>query len=214
MQPIMRFTSQLSRQAPEAAAACALLGPEHPLVLTSQRVTTLARQSLTVAVLLLTSTVAALAAVPDSLDFLSAAAVVQAMLMVGLIVHAQQRRAAARDLIVGGCSDLPLPVVERERRRLGRMAKQVAKSLRRIRAEVDRSASQLRSTRPLYHVRVVREVKDELGDIATALERDRPESRGIVMTERLLRDGMSCLYGTDADSLRRTLNRIRFFLAG
>jgi hypothetical protein len=67
----------------------------------------------------------------------------------------------------------------------------------------------LRTARPVFNVRLVRELAPELREIAALLRLDTSSARGIVLSERLLTNGASPLYGAEIDDLNHELRRIR-----
>jgi hypothetical protein len=67
----------------------------------------------------------------------------------------------------------------------------------------------LRTARPVFNVRLVRQVAPELQEIAEFLRFVTGSARGVVLSERLLTSGASPLYGMEIDDLRSELRRIR-----
>jgi hypothetical protein len=190
-----------------------LLGSAHPLTRVSRATTAVARQAC-VATLLLA---AALAATADGVAWAPAADAGAALTLaaLGALAIALRARARweARELIARGDEHLPLPPVERERRRLlsERTRRSVAASLERI---VDLAAEPLpRFAPPLFDVRVVRAVAGDLRRTAEVLRSGTASARGVALAERLVTWGGSELHGHELGPLREELRRVRYLLA-
>lgn len=65
---------------------------------------------------------------------------------------------------------------------------------------------------PLFSARAIAAVASDLTDIARLLVDDDARLRGVGMTQRLLFEGTSPLYGEDVRLLREELHRIRLLL--
>jgi hypothetical protein len=211
-EPAMRVTSHLTRPPTEAASAGAALGADHPLARTLDRLGRLLKQSAAVGALLLTTSVAGVAGVPDVGALIVAAAVVQVALALGLLIMAAQERERARELIIDGRGHLPLAAVERERRRLlsADCRHRLARSVERTRELAESSRWLTRSSRPLFRPHVVAAVGAQLADIAALLRRDEVDASGVALMWRLLYDGAaSPLYGDDVAPLREALDVVR-----
>ena len=215
-EPAMRVTSHLTRPPTEATSAGAVLGADHPLARTLDRLGLLLKQSAVVGAVLLTASVAGVAGVADVGALIVAAAAVQVALALGLLIVAAQERERARELIIDGRGHLPLAAVERERGRLvsvecrGRLAR----SLERARELADSSRWLARSSRPLFRLDVVAAVGPQLSDIAALLRRDEVDAAGVALMWRLLHDGASPLYGQDVAALSEALDLVRRRLEG
>ena len=210
----MHLTSRLAQSLDEAAAVGAVLGDDHPLARASRRLGVLREQCLVVAALLVVSVGAMVEGVSGALPVVVSAGVVGAVLACAVATLAACKRERVLDLIVAGRGDLPIGGLERERRRLldRRHRRALACSVDELRRRAEHPPHGLPSARPLFRVHVVRAVAPELADIASLLRSESPALRGIAITERLLSDGCSPLYGDDAEQLRRELHRIRFLL--
>jgi len=68
------------------------------------------------------------------------------------------------------------------------------------------------SVRPLFDVRTVAAVVDDLQEIVALLRAGGTRARGVALAERLLTEGVSPLYGYDAIALRDELRRVRYLL--
>jgi hypothetical protein len=157
-----------------------LLGPNHPLARGEQFRRDLWRQSLLTAAALSLSAIAAASGWTWGLPFRIAVAIVQLGLAVVLGLHALLQRERARELIIEGRISLPLPVLERERRRLqaARRAAALADALEDLLQEAERWRPVLPGLRPIVDPRQVRAAAAELRAIAArrrpAPERSRP----------------------------------------
>src|SRR5262249_9647312 len=126
-----------------------------------------------------------------------------------------RRRRAARDIVLEGRETLPVPVVQRERRRLLDQSTRgyVARSLERVLQHVTRRPTPVPpSVPPLFDVGTVATVVDDLQAIIALLRSDHPQARGVALAERLLTEGFSPLYGENAIALRDELRRVRYLL--
>jgi hypothetical protein len=160
------------------------------------------------------SAVAHLEGAHGALAYLLAAVAVQAALACDLALLAGRRSLCARDLIVEGRADLPLPVVQRERTRLLDPARRaaLADALEQIRRTAVRLVPGPPDARPLFHPRVVAAVDPQLAVVARVLRTEGAGVRGIAMVQRLLTDGASPLYGESPGALCEELRRIMFRL--
>jgi hypothetical protein len=64
----------------------------------------------------------------------------------------------------------------------------------------------------VFNAQVVRSVEPELRTIAKRLVAATPGLEGGALTDRLLRGGVSPLYGSEVEPLRRELGRTRYLL--
>lgn len=138
------------------------------------------------------------------------AVVVLAGLALGAAMAEQQKRAAALALIAAGHDTLPVEAVQRQHRKLvaehsrGALAGTVADLLE----EASHSRPPVRGVRPLYDPRVVRAVSTELQHLIDQLEANRTPAAALALTQLLITDGTSALYGHDPEPLRDELRRI------
>ena len=144
-----------------------------------------------------------------------AAVVVLAALALRAALLVCTSRERALDLIAQGRGSLALAPVERQRQRLldPDHRERLARSLDAIRDEAERWKG-TRSVRPVFSVRVVRAAAPELTRVARLVRGDHAPLAGIAMTERLVTDGCSPLYGEDLELLLQALRRTRFLLDG
>jgi hypothetical protein len=212
-EPTMRVTSRHTATRP-AANAESLLGRGHPLARVSDRRGSRQRQLVGVGVVLLCGVVVQLSGVGSAGSLITAAMVVEAALTCSLLLAVRDERRLARELIIAGRDTLPLPAVVSERRRLAEPTYRyrLARSLDRTRETAERPQWLLRGSRPLFQLHVVAAVSPELTELAAALRETECTAAGIAMTERLLCDSDSPLYGDDIARLRARLLQIRLRL--
>ena len=198
----------------QAAGACRVLGPDHPLAQVSSQIATAVEQCLAVSLALAVGVYALIDDLSIGAPLTVAAATVLAGLLarVGALVQTRNRRAV--DLIAEGRGSLPVEAVMCARRRLLDPAERecLARTFDVIRAEVARPAGECHARYVVYTVPVVRAVSSELGELA-GLVREGGGLRGLARAERLITDGRSPLYGDAEVVLREELGRIRFLLA-
>jgi hypothetical protein len=194
-------------------SAAAVLGPLHPLVRTIEALSAVVRQCVVVVVLLAGGLIAAASGAVWGFPVAGSAALVLLFLAMAGGLLLQRRRAVVIALIAAGDEDVPLRVVERERRRLlsRRMRTALARSLDALVAEAKNPPAI--PSRPLFNPTVVAQVAPELREVAVLLRSETPDARAVVLVWRLICDGvMSPLHRGDADELRAELARIRFML--
>jgi hypothetical protein len=208
---LRQAASNLGHAFEEAAPAAKLLGAEHPFVRALDLTRVLARQSLAAASASATGAVGLACGVGWALPVLVVVVAVQLVFAAGLAVVMALAREGARDLIAEGREHLPLPVLARQRRRLldHRRRESLARAFERVVATTECWPRILRTARPVFNVRLVREVAAELQAIAALLRVVTGSARGVVLSERLLTNGASPLYGAEIDELRSELRRIR-----
>jgi hypothetical protein len=211
----MHPTPGVSNRLPANSSPGELLGLTSPLVRTLDRLSLLVKQTLVVSVLLSASVVALLEGDRSALPLVIAAATVHVGLVVDAAFVALRKRELAVDLIMEGRGQLPIPAIERERRRLlePRRRHELAAWLDATRIEAQQPIRRPRCAAPIFDVRVVRAVSSELATIAATLRAGDVGVRGVAMTERLLRDGGSWLYRDDVNALRDHLHRIQYLFA-
>ena len=132
-----------------------------------------------------------------------------------LAMRVQARRDCVTDVILEGGEDLPVGVVQRERRRL--LSDRNRAGLARGLEETAREASAPRNGRvrlvpPLFEQRVVAQVADELRELGAVLRAGGVSARGVASLERLVSHATSPLYGRDVAALRDELRRAQELL--
>jgi hypothetical protein len=140
---------------------------------------------------------------------LVAAAIVQLGLGVALALHAGLQRERARELIIAGQEDLPLLVLQRERRRLRRprRCRGLADAIEELLRAADRWPTLVPTCRPVFDPRLVRASERQLRAIAAGLRTASVTARAVARVERLLTSGSSPLYGRELEQLLRELRR-------
>jgi hypothetical protein len=171
-------------------------------------------QALGVATLLSSGVVAVLDSVPAARALVVAAAVIESILACRAPMLTWRKRERALDVITEGRGDLAIDAVKRQRARLLEPCRRqrLAASLHAVRHEAERPIARSARTRPIFNVRVIRAVAPELTTVAELLRDESARLRGIAMSQRLILDGASLLYGTDVELLRQELRRIRYHL--
>jgi hypothetical protein len=208
---LWRAASNLGHALEDAAPAARLLGAEHPFVRALDLRRVLARQSLTAVSASAIGAAGLVSGAGWALPVLVVAGAVQLVLAAGLALVVALARERARDLIAEGREHLPLPVLARQRRRLlDRCYREgLARAFEGVVATAERWPRILRTARPVFNARLVREVAPELLEIAARLRLVTGNARGVALSERLLTSGASPLYGVEIDDLRSELRRIR-----
>jgi hypothetical protein len=127
------------------------------------------------------------------------------------------RRVAVRDvcldLVIESRRGVHIRVLERERGRVAerRHRATLARSITGLVEAARRPPTRPRAV-PMFNVRVVGSVAPELCAIAERLLAAAPAVQGVALMEQLLRNGVSPLYGSEVEPLRRELGRARFLL--
>jgi hypothetical protein len=136
------------------------------------------------------------------------------LLLISAVISALMARVRDRaiDLITGGRETLPIAVVQRERRRLltRRRTQILAKTLdTMIRYTTTPPKIRTTATRPLYDPTVITRVAPDLRAVIENLQSEHTHARGVALTEQLITDGRSPLYGENEGRLREELHRVR-----
>ena len=198
--------------APDERTGVALLGQQHPLVRALELSNVLRRQARAVAAVLVGGAVGVVRNTPHAVSLLVAATVVELGLDTGIALLVQLSRERARDVIIEGHEDLPLPVIATERDRLldPREQRRLARALEEIVRAAENYDRLLIASRPPIGTRRLREVAPELREIAARLRAEHVGVRGVARVARLLTGGYgSPFYTGQIDDLRHELNRIR-----
>jgi hypothetical protein len=196
--------------------ALSILGPTHPLTRAMRDGAAVVRQARAVVLVLAATVTAALNGLAWAWAGTAGALAVLAGL--GGVALAVRVRAkwAAREVIAEGGERLPLAPIERERARLlaDGTRSTLATSLERMLAQAGATTGRLAppALRPVFDIRVVQALADDLGALAVAL-RDGPcTARGVALAEQLLTWGGSSLYGHDVVPARAAVGRARYLL--
>lgn len=209
----MQLTSRLIADASERHRAGDILGPAHPLVRTLNASAESLRQTAAVGVMFLAGAMATADGVAVAMPLTVAAGIVVCCLSARVAVLAVDQRRRAVDLIADGDGGVRVRVVERaaERLRESQTRELLARSLETMCA--DAATAPWTRTRPIYNVRTCVAATPQLVAVARLLRDPDARVRGVAMTERLLCEAGSPLYGTDATTLQEELGRIGFHLA-
>jgi hypothetical protein len=207
-----RATS-LAGLARDRAAAEARLGLTHPLVGVIASLQTSVEQVWTAAAVALIGSALLLAAGRSILALLIGAGAAEILLVARSMIRRVAVRDVCLDLIIEGCGDADVRVLEGERCRLAepRHRARLARSITGLVQAAERPSARPRA-RPVFSVRVVRSVGPELRAIAEGLCSGVPAVRGVALIDRLLHNGASPLYGSEVEPLRRELGRARYLL--
>jgi hypothetical protein len=195
---------------PRPRSPAELLGQNHPLVRGNELRGNLLRQSLVTAAAVLLGAIGAATGRGWGLPLLVAAAIVELGLVLGLALLAGLQRERARELIIAGRGGLPLPALERERRRLQRPGRGagLADALEDLVRAAERWPTIVPTARPVFDPREVRVVATELRAIAARLRANTVAVRAVARVERLLSSDSSPLYGREPEALRHELRCI------
>ncbi len=204
---------RLTRQPPRSPAE--LLGPNHPVARGDRLRRDFWRQSVVTAATLVTGASAYVGGRGWGLPLLIAAAIVELGLGLALALHVGLQRERARELIIAGRDDLPLALLQRERRRLlrPRQTRSLARALEDLVGAAERWPTLIQTCRPVFDPRLVRVEGPQLRAIAARLRVSRVSARTAARLVRLLTSGASPLYGREPDELRRELRLIESELA-
>ena len=102
----------------EGLSAADLVGPDHPLVRAAETVSTATRQSIAIATVFAGSVVAVSAGDRSAVSIAVSAGIVLAAVVIRGATSRQQQSDRAIDLILQGRETLPVPAIQRQRRRL------------------------------------------------------------------------------------------------
>jgi hypothetical protein len=193
----------------ESATAKSLLGREHPLTAALGDVATTAGQIGAVAAAGGIGLVAHAAGTAFGSAIALAAALVAIVLAGRLLIALDRARARACATIIAGGDELPLTVVQRQRRRLLRSDQRelLAGMYEDLALRAERSAPPPTRTSRLATAQVLA-LGEDLGGVARLLRADALGARGVALAEQLLDDPSSPLYGSDVEALRCALRRI------
>lgn len=212
----MHVASPISRSLDEISLAESLLGRDDALVRALDRQAIAVARLFAAIAVLVVSVIGVIAGDRDALPV----AVASALATIGFGCRAAlrllDRRECVLDLIIGGRGDLPLAVVERERRRLldPRRRETLAHSYESIGDEPSASGRVPCRACVIVTLYVVTKVRPELALIAALLRDDAACVRGVAAAERLISTGSGPLFGRDEVILRQELRRIAFLLRG
>jgi hypothetical protein len=193
----------------ESATAKSLLGHRHPLTAALGDVATTARQIIAVAAVGGIGLLGDAAGTAFGSTITLAAALVAIVLAGRLLIAVDRARDRACATIIAGGEELPLAVVQRQRRRLLRSDQRelLAGMYEDLAVRAEQSAPSPSRTSRLATAQVLA-LGDDLGGVARLLRAGALGPRGVALAEQLLDDPSSPLYGSDVEALRGALRRI------
>ena len=188
----------------------ALLGPDHPLARGNEFRRGLYRQSLMTAAAVVAGVIGTTSGRGWGVALLVVATVVLIALAFALGLQGELQRERAREVIIDGRDGLPLPALERERRRLQqrRRVNGLADALEGLVRAAEQWPTLVPTARPVFDPRQVRAASADLLAIGARLRAGRVTVRAVARVERLLTSGASPLYGRDPEALGDELRRI------
>lgn len=210
-----RIATSLGLSSEDEQRATSILGRSHPLTRAVSLQRTLVTQVLVTGAALALGLAAWLTVVPAASIEVAAAVPVELGLVVAWLWVRGRVRERSESLIASGDDIHEIPVIGRERGRLGsrRVRESLARSLEHLLRDAQRWHQLLPSARPLPGVECLRDTAPEVADVVARLRSENPRVQGVALTSRLLIDGRSSpLYSGNARLLREELCRIRYLL--
>jgi len=196
-------------------AAERLLGHRHKLTRALATEHSLAVQSLVAVIAVVVSGIGVVLGVGGASLVAVAAAIVGAAFVLGWSITLHMVRERAQDLIAISDEGVLVPVVARERRRLGsrKERERLAKSLEGYVRDATRWTRIDPRSRPPIGVRCLLLARREARDVTMLVRGEAPSLRGVVALLRFLTDGQhSSLFAGDVPRLRWELARIAALL--
>lgn len=196
----------------DRATAEAQLGPAHPLVALLASLQTSVEQMCVVAAAAVIVSAFLLSERRSPLALRIGAGAAEVIPIARWVARRVAVRDVCLDLVIENRRGVHIRVLERERRRVAerRHRATLARSIARLVEDAQRPPTP--RVLPMFNVRVVRSVAPELCAIAERLLAAAPAVPGIAPMEQLLRNGVSPLYGSEVEPLRRELGRARVLL--
>ena len=210
-----RIATSLGISSEDEQTATSILGRGHPLTRAVSLQRTLVSQVLVTSGALVLGIAGWLTVVPAASLEVAAALLVELVLLLAWLCVRGRIRERSESLIASGEDVQQIPVVGRERGRLGsrRVRESLARSLEHLLRDAQRWHQLVPSARPLPGVECLRDAAPEVADVVARLRSENPRVQGVALTSRLLIDGHSSpLYSGNARLLREELCRIRYLL--
>jgi hypothetical protein len=210
-----RIATSLGLSSEDEHKATSILGQGHPLTRAVSLQRTLVTQALVTGGALVLGLAGWLTVVPAASLEVAAALLVELFLVLAWLCVRARVRARSESLIASGDDVRQIPVIGRERGRLGsrRVRESLARSLEHLLRDAQQWHQLLPSARPLPGVECLRDAAPEVADVVARLRSENPRVQGVALTRRLLIDGHSSpLYSGNARLLREELCRIRYLL--
>jgi hypothetical protein len=200
---------------PGVSCARETLGERHPLVRALADVDAAARQLAAVAAALGAGLLGTAAGASWGPAVTVAAGLVAVVITCRVLLAHDTARRRACDVLIEGDAGVAVPVVQEQRRRLldRDHRERLATSYEELAIVLGRSRGRLTQVVPATTTELPETIAPQLQAVADALRDDRVAPGGVALAERLLTDGTSVLYGSDAQRLRRELVRTRWHLA-
>ena len=189
-----------------------ILGADHPLTRAIEAAQRINRQCGVVGAVLLGGVINLGQGASWGAAVVVSAGVVLLCYLIAAAAQEGRKRDRALELIAEGREDVPIAAVQRSRERLcsARRQRQMARTIERmIELALHPPSPCSRSARPLFKIRVVSSVTEELHAVCEPLRSASAAARGVALAEKLLGDGTSALYGDDPRPLRNQLQRIQ-----
>jgi hypothetical protein len=210
-----RIAILLGLSSDDERRAASILGQGHPLTRAVSLQRTFITQAVVTAGALVLGVAGWLAGIPGaSLEVAIAVPVELALVLAWMCVRGRVR-GRTETLIAAGEDVHGIPVVGRERGRLGshRVRESLARSLEGLLRDAERWHQLLPSARPLPGVECLRDAAPEVADVVARLRSENARVQGVALLSRLLIEGQSSpLYSGNARLLREELCRIRYLL--
>lgn len=205
--------ASFGHRAPQSAVS--LLGPAHPLIRATEAVAEGTRQWRICAAVLVGAIIARLEGHPWAAALALSAGIVQLTLTILVAALVQRLRDRANELIAEGRETLPIAIVQRQRQRLlTRTRRRALAGTLDIMVRQATTPPKIRTigARPLFDPRLIANVAADLRAVIARLQTEHSRARGVALTEQLIVDGQSPLYGHNEKRLREELQRVRYLL--
>jgi hypothetical protein len=212
--PIRRWLHAGAPPGSCAESAGAILGPTHPLVRAIETAAATATQWRACAAILTGAIIAQTEGHPWATALAVSAGIILLALTALLAALDQRVRDRATDLIADD-EAVPIAIVQRQRQRL--LTRRRRETLARTLNTMVRQATtppdiRTAGTRPLFDPILIASVSGDLRAVIARLQTEQPYARGVALTEQLITDGGSPLYGHNERRLREEIHRVRYAL--
>ncbi|HJS94508.1 MAG TPA: hypothetical protein VJ741_09605 [Solirubrobacteraceae bacterium] len=213
---IRRWLHAGAPPASRAESACTILGPTHPLARAIETAAGTAKQWRACAAIL----TGAIIAKTEGHSWATALAVSAGIILLALTALLAALQQLVRDRATALIADdetVPITTVQRQRQRLltRRRSKTLARTLNTmVRQATTPPKIRTTGTRPLFDPAVIAGVSGDVRAVIARLQMEHTHARGVALTEQLITDGGSPLYGHDEERLREELHRVRYVLDG
>jgi hypothetical protein len=201
---------------PGVSCARETLGERHPLVRALADLDAAARQLAAVTASLGAGLGGTAAGASWGRAVTVTAALVAVVIAFRVLLARDTARRSACDVLIEGDAGVAVPAVQEQRRRLldPDYRERLASSYEDFALILGRSRGRLTTVVLAATSELPETIAPQLQAIADALRDDRVGPGGVALAERLLTEGMSPLYGSDAQGLRAALVRTTWHLEG